>query len=187
MNMDYESRIGRGGREVRVECEAKHCPSALRYDATKASIRLRAEATARQELQLSREIPSFKLQSRYGLTRSRSLGPRGSLASPDGAPALAKCFPRLGLSLSRHANLSPLPKRLKTHDLHCEVFRAFEVFGGKSEGCAGLERSINVNAGAEGGSRISTMHQIYESYDNPRNLIEKFLPFLNICVRKPLR
>src|SRR5579871_872760 len=42
-----------------------------------------------------------------GLIRSRSFGPRGPVASPNGAPALAKCFPSLRLSLSRQANLSP--------------------------------------------------------------------------------
>src|SRR5579862_7215891 len=49
-----------------------------------------------------------------GLIRSRSFGPRGPVASPNGAPALAKCFPRLRLSLSRHANLSPPPGWLKS-------------------------------------------------------------------------
>src|SRR5579862_1952213 len=49
-----------------------------------------------------------------GLIRSRSFGPRGPVASPNGAPALAKCFPSLRSSLSRQANLSPLPTRLKS-------------------------------------------------------------------------
>src|SRR5437879_2113033 len=62
-----------------------------------------------------------------GLIRSRWLGPRGPVASLHGAPALAKCFPSFRSSLSRHANLSPLIKRLESQDLQCDFCRIRKI------------------------------------------------------------
>jgi len=52
--------------------------------------------------------------TKVGLTRSRSFGPRGPLATPRWSSCSCQVFPKLELSLSRHANLSPLPKWLKS-------------------------------------------------------------------------
>ena len=59
-------------------------------------------------LEIQRGGERVEADGRSGLTRSRLFGPRGPVASPNGAPALAKCFPCSRPSLSRHANLSPV-------------------------------------------------------------------------------
>jgi hypothetical protein len=56
---------------------------------------------------------TFLLFETCSLTRSRSLGPRGPVLR-NGVPTLAVGFPSSSLSLSRQANLSPIPNRLKS-------------------------------------------------------------------------
>ena len=138
----------KGGRKAQS-------PRSIRLRPTSVFALLRRDRPARQEVQSRGDTPSAATgpqenpgDSHYGLTRSRSLGSCGPLASHNGAPALAKCFPLSRLSLSRHPNLSPVgsftpvqsaetafaianpfrhfpsgsnPKWLKSQDLQCEL------------------------------------------------------------------
>ena len=140
-----ESRSGWGGSKA----PSVH-PSSLRYDATRApsSIRLR-KATTRQG-----EAPKFKFQSNYGLAR-------GPVASPNGAPALAKRFPSSRQSLSRQANLSPRPNRLKSHDLQCDF--CIRQVGRASRRSASVDASLRRDE-AQHNSSYSSANLTYLSY-----------------------
>ena len=178
--MKVQNAQGRGkkGGIVRRLCVAWRCHCGLLFPVSgvgcpKFSARGPGSgAECGMKYELPGSMSGNRHGSHYGLSRSRSLGPRGPVASPHGAPALAKCLPSLGLSLSRHANLSPVgsftpvqsafglrfanpyrnfpscsnPKRLKSHDLQCDFKNEFRVFGSKLGVCTGTKLSIYVNS-----------------------------------------
>jgi hypothetical protein len=127
------------------ECGTKFHPSPLRHDATRASIRLRltlarqavqGPSAARmaaeffQTLESSRftaQLSQLSQLSRNGLPRSRSLGPRGPVASPpflspvgSFTPVQSALRPSLFANPFRNFRSCSIPKRLKSQDLQCE-------------------------------------------------------------------
>ena len=87
---------------------------------------------------------------RIGLTRSRSFGPRGPSPSIEWSSRSCQVFPKLELSLSRQANLSPLPKRLKC------IVRSWELEAG-SQNSSNFDLFHRISGAGSGGAAISAI------------------------------
>jgi len=91
--------------------------------------------------------------------RSRSLGPLGPPPSADGSPDLANGFPIKAKPLSRPANLSLLPKQLKSPGERVKLYHAF-----RNSKIERLNPAIVTRNGIWGGAAAPPYHRAWKRF-----------------------